>query len=66
MSDWCSVDGCDDYSTDDSDLCEEHEVMAIEDVWPDFHDESADWADVYADAQFEYDTALEYAGQEPF
>jgi hypothetical protein len=49
----CAVDGCYDDAMDEGVLCESHEVLEYEDVWPDFHDESADWADVYADAQFD-------------
>jgi hypothetical protein len=42
--DECAIDGCYDYTVDDeSSLCEEHEVMSYEGVWPDFHDEGEVW-----------------------
>lgn len=41
----CAVDGCYDLALPDSDLCEQHEVMVDEGVWPDFTDEDQGWLD---------------------
>jgi hypothetical protein len=42
--DECAIDGCYEEVVDsESSLCEEHEVMQWEEVWPDFHDEGEVW-----------------------
>jgi hypothetical protein len=41
--DECIVDGCYYDAVPDGELCEEHEVLAEEEAWPDFHDEGEVW-----------------------
>jgi hypothetical protein len=62
----CAVDGCYDDAMEDGVLCESHEVLEYEDVWPDFHDELPGMWDESDFLGGWADSAPEYASQEPF